>query len=106
MHNTGNNPHTDGENTLIQARRLLLHRDTKRTKCRIACERSAHRLKALMESYDIIILTDERYETPDESRWYQAQLLGEERFLMAGLEARGLRTTRVAWSNPHWHRNF
>ncbi|MFN0075579.1 MAG: RimK family alpha-L-glutamate ligase [Prosthecobacter sp.] len=53
-----------------------------------------------MGSYDIIILTDERYETPDESHWYQAQLLGEERLLMAGLEARGLRTTRVAWSNP------
>jgi glutathione synthase/RimK-type ligase-like ATP-grasp enzyme len=53
-----------------------------------------------MEDYDIIILTDERYETPDESHWYQAQLLGEERLLMAGLEARGLRTARVAWSNP------
>jgi glutathione synthase/RimK-type ligase-like ATP-grasp enzyme len=53
-----------------------------------------------MEDYDIIILTDERYETPDESHWYQAQLLGEERLLMVGLEARGLRTARVAWSNP------
>jgi glutathione synthase/RimK-type ligase-like ATP-grasp enzyme len=51
-----------------------------------------------MEDHDIIILTDERYETPDESHWYQAQLLGEERLLMAGLEARGLRTARVAWS--------
>ena len=53
-----------------------------------------------MEDYDIIILTDERYEVPDETNWYQAQLLGEERLLMAGLEARGLRTVRVAWSNP------
>lgn len=53
-----------------------------------------------MEDHDIIILTDERYETPDASHWYQAQLLGEERLLMAGLEARGLRTARVAWSNP------
>lgn len=53
-----------------------------------------------MEDHDIINLTDERYETPDETNWYQAQLLGEERLLMAGLEARGLRTTRVAWSNP------
>lgn len=44
-----------------------------------------------MEDHDIIILTDERYETPDASHWYQAQLLGEERLLMAGLEARGLR---------------
>ena len=53
-----------------------------------------------MESYDIIILTDARYETPDEGNWYVAQLLGEERLLLAGLEARGLRTARVAWSNP------
>ncbi len=53
-----------------------------------------------MEDHDIIILTDERYVTPDETNWYQAQLLGEERLLMAGLEARGLRTARVAWSNP------
>ena len=54
----------------------------------------------LMESYDIIILTDARYEKPDEANWYVAQLLGEERLLLAGLEARGLRTARVAWSNP------
>ena len=53
-----------------------------------------------MESYDIIILTDARYEKPDEANWYVAQLLGEERLLLAGLEARGLRTARVAWSNP------
>jgi glutathione synthase/RimK-type ligase-like ATP-grasp enzyme len=53
-----------------------------------------------MESYDIVILTDARYETPDEANWYVAQLLGEERLLLAGLEARGLRTARVAWSNP------
>ncbi len=59
-----------------------------------------------MESYDIIILTDERYEMPDESNWYVAQLLGEERLLMAGLEAHGLRVARVAWSNPRfdWRR--
>jgi hypothetical protein len=43
-----------------------------------------------MQDYDIIILTDQRYETPDETNWYQAQLLGEERLLMAGLEARGV----------------
>ncbi len=53
-----------------------------------------------MESTDITILTDARYETPDEGNWYVAQLLGEERLLLAGLEARGLRTARVAWSNP------
>ncbi len=55
-----------------------------------------------MNDYDVIILTDARYETPDESNWYSAQLLGEERLLLAGLEARGLRTARVAWSNPYF----
>jgi len=62
--------------------------------------RLPHRMGCFMEDHDIFILTDVRYETPDESHWYQAQLLGEERLLMAGLEARGLRTARVAWSNP------
>ncbi|MCF7789243.1 MAG: hypothetical protein K9N47_24185 [Prosthecobacter sp.] len=55
-----------------------------------------------MPQYDIIILTDARYEVPDEKDWYHAQLLGEERLLMTALEARGLRTKRVAWSNPHY----
>jgi len=51
-----------------------------------------------MESPEVIILTDERYETPDESHWYAAQLLHEERLLADALESRGLRTQRVAWS--------
>ena len=58
-----------------------------------------------MESYDVIILTDDRYEAPNQENWYVAQLLGEERLLIAGLEARGLRTRRVAWSNPDFDWN-
>ena len=53
-----------------------------------------------MDSYDITILTDERYEVPDETNWYHANLYGEEKLLMAGLEARGLRVARAAWSHP------
>ncbi len=53
-----------------------------------------------METPDIIVLTDERYEVADETSWYVSQLIHEERLLMEGLEARGLRTARVAWSNP------
>jgi len=58
------------------------------------------------DEYDIVILTDERYEAPDEGHWYVAQLLGEERLLQTGLEARGFRVRRVAWSNPDfdWRR--
>jgi glutathione synthase/RimK-type ligase-like ATP-grasp enzyme len=58
-----------------------------------------------MESYDVIILTDDRYEAPRQENWYVAQLLGEERLLIAGLETRGLRTRRVAWSNPDFDWN-
>ena len=53
-----------------------------------------------MNDLDVVILTDMRYENPDDSQWYNAQLILEERLLLAGLEARGLRTARVAWSNP------
>jgi glutathione synthase/RimK-type ligase-like ATP-grasp enzyme len=53
-----------------------------------------------MSDYDVVILTDMRYEAPDERQWYNAQLLYEEQLLRDGLEARGLRTARVAWSNP------
>ena len=53
-----------------------------------------------MPAPDVVILTDHRYEHPDESHWYVAQILTEERLLQQGLEARGLRTERVAWSRP------
>lgn len=53
-----------------------------------------------MAQFDVILLTDARYETPDESNGYAAQLLHEERLLMDGLKALGLRVGRVAWSNP------
>jgi hypothetical protein len=55
-----------------------------------------------MSDYDVVILTDMRYEAPDEGQWYNAQLLHEEQLLRDGLEARGLRTARVAWSNPNF----
>lgn len=53
-----------------------------------------------MHEYDIIILTDERYESDDEANWYIAQIMKEEGLLLAGLRSRGLRARRVAWSNP------
>jgi glutathione synthase/RimK-type ligase-like ATP-grasp enzyme len=55
-----------------------------------------------MKRFDVIILTDTRYELPENDNWYVAQLLLEERLLGAGLEARGLRVMRVAWTNPHF----
>ena len=55
-----------------------------------------------MHEYDIIILTDERYESDDEGNWYIAQIMKEEGLLLAGLRSRGLRARRVAWSNPNF----
>jgi glutathione synthase/RimK-type ligase-like ATP-grasp enzyme len=49
---------------------------------------------------DVVILTEARYERPDPNDWYQAQILREERLLQDALHRLGLRTERVAWSNP------
>jgi glutathione synthase/RimK-type ligase-like ATP-grasp enzyme len=53
-----------------------------------------------MHAYDIIILTDERYEHEDPGNWYIAQIMKEEGLLLDGLAVKGLRAKRVAWSNP------
>ena len=53
--------------------------------------------------FDICILTNGEYEKPDEANWFAAQLLGEERLLLAAFERHGLRATRMAWSNPDFH---
>jgi glutathione synthase/RimK-type ligase-like ATP-grasp enzyme len=50
--------------------------------------------------YDVVILTEDRYEHPDPQDWYQAQILREELLLQEALRALGLRTVRCAWSNP------
>ena len=87
--------------TVKMCRRRLLESSLKKAGCLGYCSYSPKRQnQAAMNDYDVVILTDMRYEAPDESLWYNAQLLGEERLLLAGLEARGLRTARVAWSNP------
>lgn len=49
---------------------------------------------------DVVILTEDRYERPDPTNWYQGQILREEMLLQEALNALGLRTVRMAWSNP------
>ena len=52
-----------------------------------------------MVPYDVILLTTAEYEKPDEASWFAKQLLCEEQLLLDALQKRGLRATRIAWSN-------
>lgn len=51
-----------------------------------------------MPSYDILLLTDARFENPADPDWYVNQILTEDRILSEALEKRGLRTKRVDWA--------
>lgn len=54
----------------------------------------------MSHAYDVVLLTEDRYESPAETDWYVAQILREETLLREALERRGLRVGRVSWSNP------
>lgn len=51
-----------------------------------------------MKPYDLILLTEARYENPVEPDWYKQQILLEDSLLMAALEKRGLKVRRVDWA--------
>jgi glutathione synthase/RimK-type ligase-like ATP-grasp enzyme len=55
---------------------------------------------------DVVILTEDRYESGEGSDWFTIQHMREEQFLIAALNERGLRTRRVAWSSLEfdWNR--
>ncbi len=50
--------------------------------------------------YDVIVLTEPRFEVGDGTDWFTVQHMREEAFLLTALDARGMRTRRVAWSAP------
>lgn len=52
-----------------------------------------------MKPYDLILLTEARYENPVEPDWYKQQILLEDSLLMAALEQRGLKIRRVDWAS-------
>lgn len=52
-----------------------------------------------MKSYDVTILTAERYLSPAEPDWYVQQILQEDRLLQEALERKGLRVHRTDWTN-------
>ena len=55
-------------------------------------------------NYDIVILTDSRYENPTESDWYINQVLLEDELVKKALEQKGLKVIKKAWdaTNFDW----
>jgi glutathione synthase/RimK-type ligase-like ATP-grasp enzyme len=49
--------------------------------------------------YDVVILTDSRYENPKSIDWYVQQVLTEDYLLKTELEKLGLRVTKKAWNS-------
>jgi glutathione synthase/RimK-type ligase-like ATP-grasp enzyme len=50
--------------------------------------------------YDVVLLTEPRYENPVNPDWYETQILREDGYVMAALRESGLRVIRVDWSRP------
>ena len=49
--------------------------------------------------YDVVILTDSRYENPKSIDWYVQQVLTEDNLLKTELEKLGLRVIKKAWNS-------
>ena len=52
--------------------------------------------------YDIVILTDSRYEKPKKTDWYIDQVLLEDSLVQKALEAKDLKVIRKDWACPHF----
>lgn len=53
-----------------------------------------------MPVYDVVILTDTRYENPKSPGTYVQNVLTEDRLVKEALENKGLKVERKSWSNP------
>ena len=49
--------------------------------------------------FDVVILTDNRYVTPEKTDWYINQILLEDRLLQTALENKGLKVTKKNWAD-------
>jgi glutathione synthase/RimK-type ligase-like ATP-grasp enzyme len=60
----------------------------------------------IMTNFDVILLTEDRYEQPKTLNPYIENLLWEDRLVQEALEKKGLRVGRFSWSNPNvdWSR--
>ena len=50
--------------------------------------------------YDLVILTDTRYENPTETDWYIDQVILEDELVKKALEKKGLSVIRKSWDAP------
>ena len=48
-------------------------------------------------TYDIVILTDHRFDNPEKTDWYIDQILLEDELVKKALEKKGLKVTRKSW---------
>ena len=55
-----------------------------------------------MKTYDIVLLTESRYDQPIEIDWYVEQVLTEDNLVKEALEAKGLRVTRKDWADANF----
>jgi glutathione synthase/RimK-type ligase-like ATP-grasp enzyme len=53
-----------------------------------------------MVTFDVILLTESRYENPANPDWYDRQILTEDGFVIAALEREGLKVKRLNWATP------
>jgi glutathione synthase/RimK-type ligase-like ATP-grasp enzyme len=53
-----------------------------------------------MKKYDVILLTERRYENPPNPDWYDQQILTEDGYVIAALEHNGLKVKRLDWATP------
>ena len=53
--------------------------------------------------YDVVILTDKRYEDPKSINWYIQQVLTEDQLLLIELEKLGLRVIKKAWDSSDFN---
>lgn len=54
----------------------------------------------MIYKYDIIVLTEDRYENPSEITPYVNNVILEDAILVNALSSQGLRVARFSWSNP------
>jgi len=50
------------------------------------------------DTYDFVLLTERRYEHPDQVDWYVQNILTEDSLVQTALEKRGMRCLRIDWN--------
>ena len=51
-------------------------------------------------NYDVILLTESRYENPPNPDWYEQQILNEDGVVINAMQKQGLQVKRLNWATP------